>query len=109
MQGKMVGVVLDFAKDGAKILGAHEGFGPVAPKAKAAGKIAAVGDLEVYFFEFSQSGSVKDVDVAVFALGAAEHGVDFLKGYAPALFADGFCELLFTFGTEPTVALWRNK
>lgn len=45
----------------------------------------------------------------MFAFGAAEHGVDFCKGYAPALFGDGFGQVLFTFGAEPTVALGRNK
>ena len=109
MQGKMVGVIFDSAEDGAKILRSHEEFCPVAPKAEAAGKIAAVGDLEVYLFEFFQSGSIKDFDVAMFAFGATEHGLDFFKGHAPALLADGLGELLLTFGTEPTVALGGNK
>jgi hypothetical protein len=105
----MIGVGLDFIENGTEILQAHEGLGPVAPKAETAGKIAAVGDLEVYFFEFLQSGSIKDFDVAMFAFGTAEHGVDFCKGYAPALFGDGLGQVLFTFGAEPTVALRGNK
>lgn len=109
MQGKMVGVPLDLAEDGAEILGAHEGFCPVAPVAEAAGKIAAVGDFEVYFFEFFQSGSIKNFDVAMFAFGTAEHGVNFFKGHAPALFGDGLGEVLFTFGAKPTVAFGGNK
>ena len=55
------------------------------------------------------AGSIKDFDVAMFAFGAAEHGVDFCKGHPPPLFGDGLGELLFTFGAEPTVALGRNK
>ena len=55
------------------------------------------------------AGSIKDFDVTLFAFGTAEHGVDFCKGHPPALFADGLGEVLFAFGTEPTVALGSNK
>jgi hypothetical protein len=53
MQGQMTGVGLGLQNDPGKILGTHPGFGSFALLAEAAGKITAIGNLNVDFFKFS--------------------------------------------------------